>query len=457
MTVTTVQGRTGILSASLYLGAAAADPTTQTDGSALVSGNYYFNTGDELTYTYNGATWAASDINTANLAASGGAALVGHGESTVAEVLDMKVSTTPLAWQDFLAASDGPLTNLDSGDAWLTATTPGYPTAALSIISGRMTNAANTAGGTAAGHALVNLGQSCARIGAEFEFSSGSTTSDGLAALVLWSQQLVYPGPVVDTAMHLTISLEGWGLSSFQSSVNAPLTQGTFLAPLVAGTIYRVEVNVSGNTVTILLPDGSIVTATQPLLATIGTSYAGWEVIQGDATTDAKAKFLSIWADTYTQPKRAPVPNYGALLDFFKNAAKALMPVAAEYPPTAAGNVSVSVPGGSTEVNSALRCSFIAPPSGTVLVQFSGQVLVSVAGLVLWECNIVGWGSVSRQAALSTGEQIQNAKFKITGLTPGNAYATIWNHRATSGAATLRLNAPGGQVATVVVTPLATT
>jgi hypothetical protein len=87
MTVTTVQGKTGIPVASLYLGAAAADPTTQTDGSALVSGNYYFNTGDELTYTYNGATWAASDISTANLAAPTGSALVGLEGGTVYDVL----------------------------------------------------------------------------------------------------------------------------------------------------------------------------------------------------------------------------------------------------------------------------------------------------------------------------------------------------------------------------------
>lgn len=93
MASTTVQGKTGIPAASLYLGAAAADPTAQTDGSALVAGNYYFKTGDALTYTYNGATWVASDINTANLAASGGAALVGviqSGSGAVARTLEAK-------------------------------------------------------------------------------------------------------------------------------------------------------------------------------------------------------------------------------------------------------------------------------------------------------------------------------------------------------------------------------
>jgi hypothetical protein len=59
-------------------------PTHRDDGSAVQNGDYAFFT-DNLFRRYNGATWVASDINTANLAASGGAASVGTSDSTTVE------------------------------------------------------------------------------------------------------------------------------------------------------------------------------------------------------------------------------------------------------------------------------------------------------------------------------------------------------------------------------------
>jgi hypothetical protein len=114
MTVTTNQGKTGVSVASLYLGAAAADPTTQLDGSALVTGNYYFKTADGLTYTYNGVTWVSSDINTANLAASGGAALVGYGSTTVKGALDTAAVTISANRTIVVAASGGDFTTVQA-------------------------------------------------------------------------------------------------------------------------------------------------------------------------------------------------------------------------------------------------------------------------------------------------------------------------------------------------------
>lgn len=56
--------------------APGAPPTHRDDGSAIRTGDYASFT-DNLFRRYNGVTWVASDINTANFAAPGGASLVG--------------------------------------------------------------------------------------------------------------------------------------------------------------------------------------------------------------------------------------------------------------------------------------------------------------------------------------------------------------------------------------------
>jgi hypothetical protein len=60
-----------------YRGAAATDPALRPDGTANQVGDEYFNTTAGLLKRWNGASWQASDINTANLAANTGATLVG--------------------------------------------------------------------------------------------------------------------------------------------------------------------------------------------------------------------------------------------------------------------------------------------------------------------------------------------------------------------------------------------
>lgn len=63
--------------AYIYGGTFTVAPVLRPDGTARVAGDQYFNSVASLTYRWNGASWVASDINTANLAASTGAGLVG--------------------------------------------------------------------------------------------------------------------------------------------------------------------------------------------------------------------------------------------------------------------------------------------------------------------------------------------------------------------------------------------
>ena len=69
-------------------GAYASDPATDPLGNPPNVGDEYFNTTSNLLKRFNGTTWQASDINTANLAASSGSSLIGYDTGTVQDVLD---------------------------------------------------------------------------------------------------------------------------------------------------------------------------------------------------------------------------------------------------------------------------------------------------------------------------------------------------------------------------------
>lgn len=69
-------------------GALASDPATDPLGNQPTVGDEYFNTTSNLLKRFNGATWQASDINTANLAAPSGSSLVGYDDGMVQDVLD---------------------------------------------------------------------------------------------------------------------------------------------------------------------------------------------------------------------------------------------------------------------------------------------------------------------------------------------------------------------------------
>lgn len=75
-------------------GALASDPATDPLGNPPTVGDEYFNTTANLLKRFNGTTWQASDINTANLAAPSGSSLVGYDGKTVQSKLrSMQVKT----------------------------------------------------------------------------------------------------------------------------------------------------------------------------------------------------------------------------------------------------------------------------------------------------------------------------------------------------------------------------
>ena len=125
-------------------GALVADPTLDPLGAAVTVGDEYFNTTASLLKRFNGATWQASDINTANLAAPSGASLVGYLPSgtgsvatTVQTVLRETVSITRFGANVSNSAADNAASiqaALDTGKAVFIpdgefTTNPVYPVA----------------------------------------------------------------------------------------------------------------------------------------------------------------------------------------------------------------------------------------------------------------------------------------------------------------------------------------
>ena len=88
-------------------GAYASDPATDPLGNPPTVGDEYFNTTANLLKRWNGTTWQASDINTANLAASSGSSLVGYDGGTVQDVLDAVTGATGAASVGYMPAGTG--------------------------------------------------------------------------------------------------------------------------------------------------------------------------------------------------------------------------------------------------------------------------------------------------------------------------------------------------------------
>ena len=90
-------------------GAYASDPATDPLGNPPNVGDEYFNTTSNLLKRFNGTTWQASDINTANLAAPSGSSLIGYDTGTVQDVLDAVTGSTGAASVGYTPAGTGAL------------------------------------------------------------------------------------------------------------------------------------------------------------------------------------------------------------------------------------------------------------------------------------------------------------------------------------------------------------
>lgn len=173
--------------------------------------------------------------------------------------------------------------------------------AGLQVVDGALQTMA-TGPGLAAGYAQVDLGAPVRVIGAEFSFTAGNP--GGAIALPLWEQPFnetrnvdqnlsrVPPSPA-----HVVVSRANWAYQLYDGSRIVTLADGVFDPPLPAGQSLTLEVRLDEETGAVALPDGRIVTVSDPRIAQ-AAHYATFEAFVMDAATMSRPLMTRVWADT---------------------------------------------------------------------------------------------------------------------------------------------------------------
>lgn len=135
------------------------------------------------------------------------------------------------------------------------------------------------------------------RIRAEFEFESAGWTTDG-AQLGLFALVSPYAGGTVpDSHCYLTIGRTSWGLAYVSGGTLTSLLTGSYSAlPLDTLLAVEVAVNPYTSTVTIWLPDGSVKTITNTVLAAMSGVVVDAVLLLNAANTDRRPRLFNLWA-----------------------------------------------------------------------------------------------------------------------------------------------------------------
>lgn len=149
------------------------------------------------------------------------------------------------------------------------------------------------------------------RLGARFIFSNNSgalTTSNGAICVAMANGSAANLATTTQANVHFTLTPTTWTLGAFSGSLTT-LASGTFATSLAQDgvTVYEVEIYRVGNTVTMVLPDGTIQSYVDSAGYVNGT-HSGWSLgnygfIEQyfNQTTDNIVGFVEYWSDTGTQ------------------------------------------------------------------------------------------------------------------------------------------------------------
>lgn len=202
----------------------------------------------------------------------------------------------------YVGKATGALVAADSGQTW--DHSGGFP---LSIIDGTVGNAA-TGGSPGAGYIDVDMSSRVTRIGARFRYTASGTTNFSNAVVVCWDTSFTTPIP--DSPCHLGIQPNKAEYSIWEGAATEILWTHTFAELLVTDDVteYFVDVILNGDTATVMLPDGTVVTHTDTRIGSLGGNFAGFEIYDGIPDTDHHARFLEVWADAQPITDHAVVP-----------------------------------------------------------------------------------------------------------------------------------------------------
>lgn len=364
------------------------------------------------------------------------------------------IVTNPELWEDFTIKDTVAITVADSGQTW-DKLDNGAANSALTIINGKLTNTANIAG-PASGYIQVELENNANRIGGQFTLGPYSTP-DGAAVFIIWKTRLL-PGLVPpDTGCHLLIKPEMWEYAAFDGGVYTIISNGDFDVPLSADdtTVYNCEVNISGDTATVLLPDGTVKVITDSLIEEHNGPFTTFEVYAGVASTDSKAKFLNVYAGDEIVTDRDTHPTFGEVLNLFDNVHTTYRPKVITYKPLVDANIVVpNTPSNADSSN--LVVEYTIPPGVTsVIVTLQAFLDMIAPDSVLWGVMNNGVETGYQRLTDVQINQTFSIDFLIEGLIPGTVHGFVWRHFCLAGSTSqIRLNSPFGFSATMIVTPI---
>lgn len=274
--------------------------------------------------------------------------------------------------------------------------------------------------GNRAWYGEFNLGKAVTRLGAEFKFTAGSGGATGAITLCPWGGSVTAAAHTPPTGLHLTISRWGWGAAKILSIDGAVTTyaSGAFKTALAADTIYTIDcaIDVVNSIAYLRLPDGTIATVSDPAIASIAGSWAGWEFYQNNGATDDIVSIGRVWSGS----SDALLHQAAALAAFdvpIKPTAVGLTSVASNSFPTAAALLDSAavcpVPYGKTDkrvlcritmwVTAAASRSIILAPlfrnaSGSILSQpFLYLLTAPAAGYNGWATLEFVWNVTGTQ------------------------------------------------------------
>jgi hypothetical protein len=173
------------------------------------------------------------------------------------------------------------------------------------VASGALTMRVPTDGGAGLYRAFGG-GETITRIGARFTFGSRvvGTTTSGVIALVM-TDKVNSSDDQLRLAPHVYVGPTNWGLQSRINGVWHVYASGIFKPRLkIDATIYTAEIYLVGNTVTIVLPDGSVSSTSDPAFVPCNWGFVETAVA---APTDNIPGIVENWWDIGDQ--NPPLPR----------------------------------------------------------------------------------------------------------------------------------------------------
>jgi hypothetical protein len=209
-----------------------------------------------------------------------------------------------LAYEDFSRFSNGALSALLTGQTWIQNAT-GQPTQISAVAGGTM-------GAPSTGHAAyptVDLGSGVLPGLTWCTIVFGASGTTGSAAVLISSDTNPIVLTSVDRLVHFVVDEIGWTFGTFTSGTLTLLGSGSYAAPLVCDgvTRYLCGFLITGNTITLYLPDGTIQRFTNSLIGTYNGRYVTFESYLPSSTRDVRFGKVAVESSDLTKlPLTAP-------------------------------------------------------------------------------------------------------------------------------------------------------